>query len=337
MSIGDINSTERGSGARFNDGKAPVELIPLDLIAATAMFETHRERKQALRCLENLGGFQRTGQVVYLEDATRDLRDESEPPSVVWKECAAVFDYGRGKYREWNWAKGMKWSVPLACAARHLLAIIDGEYLDPESKLPHRGHVMCNLVMLMQYQRTYQEGDDLPRELRGDPASLSPVAIAEAVQDELRDYVPRQNAAQEGEIPPDEVPERSFEERAAESGLAAIKEAPLLQTVGVFRAFDIPPPPEGVTRPAEYRQVQEPVTIDPTGEVVAGGLRDGETANFTTGEAVLMDGRRELLDLTIVSPDGKVDRFGPSTSIDEAIEESKRRFQERLASISARR
>jgi hypothetical protein len=83
-----------------------------------------------------------------------------------WMDCAAVFDYGRKKYATWNWAKGMPWSVPMACAVRHCLAILRGEENDPESGLPHRGHVACNLVMLAQYEHTYLEGDDRPSILR---------------------------------------------------------------------------------------------------------------------------------------------------------------------------
>lgn len=112
MSVGDIKSTEKGSGARYNAGKPAMDLVPL----------------------------------VALED------------------CAAVFDYGRKKYAEWNWAKGMDWSVPYACALRHLSAWHRGEDLDPESGLPHLGHVMCNLVMLSTYAKTYPEGDNRPKE-----------------------------------------------------------------------------------------------------------------------------------------------------------------------------
>ena len=108
MSIGDVSSNERGSGARYNDGKPAMELVPL----------------------------------LALED------------------CARVFDYGRRKYSDWNWAKGMPWSAPLACLLRHMAAWQRGEDLDPESGLPHLGHAMCNLVMLSTFARTYREGDD---------------------------------------------------------------------------------------------------------------------------------------------------------------------------------
>lgn len=108
--VGDINSTEKGSGARYNTGKADYSLIPLST----------------------------------LEDEAR-----------VWM-------YGQQKYAAWNWAKGMAWSVPLACALRHLSAWQKGEELDPESGLPHLAHVMCNIRMLTLYAKTYPEGDDRP-------------------------------------------------------------------------------------------------------------------------------------------------------------------------------
>ena len=108
--IGDVNSDAKGSGARYNDGKADISLIPL--------------------CT--------------LEDEAR-----------VWM-------YGKQKYAAWNWAKGMDWSVPLACAMRHLAAWQRGEELDAESGLPHLAHAMCNLRMLTLYSKTYPEGDDRP-------------------------------------------------------------------------------------------------------------------------------------------------------------------------------
>lgn len=87
-------------------------------------------------------------------------------PLTALKPAADVFAYGANKYAAWNWAKGMPWSVPYACMMRHLEAWYRGEELDPESGLPHLGHVMCNLVMLTHYAEFYREGDDRP------PASL---------------------------------------------------------------------------------------------------------------------------------------------------------------------
>ena len=46
--------------------------------------------------------------------------------------------------------------------ARHIRAMLRGEYTDPESNLPHIGHVLCNIVMLLVYIETFPEGDDRP-------------------------------------------------------------------------------------------------------------------------------------------------------------------------------
>lgn len=108
--IGDVNSDAKGSGARYNTGKADLSLIPL----------------------------------------------------VTLEEEAKVWEYGKAKYAAWNWAKGMNWSVPYACALRHLAAWQKGEEIDPESGQSHLAHVMCNIRMLMLYSKTYKEGDDRP-------------------------------------------------------------------------------------------------------------------------------------------------------------------------------
>ena len=113
--IGDVNSTEKGSGARYNGGKPDYSLIPFCTLEAEAR----------------------------------------------------VWEYGKRKYAAWNWAKGMNWSVPLACLYRHMAAWQRGEELDPESGLPHLAHAMCNLRMLTLYSETYPEGDDRPKEWLG--------------------------------------------------------------------------------------------------------------------------------------------------------------------------
>ena len=110
MSVGDVNSPERGSGARYNDGKPDLSLIPLWTLAGEAL---------------------------------------------VWA-------HGKKKYSAWNWSKGMPWSVPLACALRHLMAWQNGEDIDPESGQSHLDHVACNIRMLKLYSVNYPEGDDRP-------------------------------------------------------------------------------------------------------------------------------------------------------------------------------
>ena len=155
--IGDVKSDAKGSGARFNAGKVALELIPLRIIADTwEMNRAAPENADAIDALYQLAAFQEGGDASHLYIAVDRI-------GAAWDECAAVFTYGKKKYAAWNWAKGMPWSVPIACAARHLVnGILAGEQLDKESGLTHRGHFLCNIVMLLTYFRTYREGDDRP-------------------------------------------------------------------------------------------------------------------------------------------------------------------------------
>jgi hypothetical protein len=149
MSIGDVSSNERGSGARFNGGKPSIELIPFRILALTTEQETIKE------AFYLLDSYQFSGDIKYLQSLFSYL-------SIHVNDCAYVFDYGRKKYASWNWLKGMQWSIPLACIGRHLLKLKDGELLDEESGYSHWGHVLCNIVMLITYNEVYKEGNDLP-------------------------------------------------------------------------------------------------------------------------------------------------------------------------------
>lgn len=158
VGIGNLDSAARGSAARFNGGKPPLELVPFRAIAASfrSAFESEAQLS-VVAALDALGRWQ-----------ARDGNDQDNLADVLrhlgqpWVDCALVFDFGRGKYAPWNWAKGMPWSAALASAGRHLLAMLGGEELDPESGLPHRGHVACNIVMLLTFAETFVEGDDRP-------------------------------------------------------------------------------------------------------------------------------------------------------------------------------
>lgn len=166
--IGDVNGDARGSGARYNAGKPPVDLIPLRFIADSfrnPMLSRNEVLPSVLAALYAVGEFQETHDPRALDAALREL-------APWWETCALVFDYGREKYKAWNWAKGMAWSVPVACIGRHALAILRGESYDPESKQLHEGHILCNLVMLKHYADNYCEGNDLPPPELFKPAAL---------------------------------------------------------------------------------------------------------------------------------------------------------------------
>lgn len=154
MSVGDVNSTERGSGARFNDGKPPLHLIPAGVLAlwetATCGGQDVRE-DDASDFLDQLASWQK-GQT-----AAGELLKFVSLKGL--EEAAFVFAYGAQKYAAWNWAKGMPWSVPLGCILRHHLT---PRAEDEESGRLHWGHVVCNIIMLVHFEDHYPEGDDRP-------------------------------------------------------------------------------------------------------------------------------------------------------------------------------
>jgi hypothetical protein len=109
--IGDVNSEEKGSGARANEGKVSLSLIPFHLFAG----------------------------------------------------AARVLMAGKLKYADWNWAKGMNWSIPVDCILRHLSKWWWlGEDNDEETGEHHLDYIICNLIMLRHYVEAYKAGDDRP-------------------------------------------------------------------------------------------------------------------------------------------------------------------------------
>lgn len=78
-----------------------------------------------------------------------------------------VLDYGAKKYTVKITGQGEvsgreNWKLPMApkeilkSMLRHVAALSDGEELDPESGLPHIGHIMCN-AMFYSYHSNLNE------------------------------------------------------------------------------------------------------------------------------------------------------------------------------------
>lgn len=74
-----------------------------------------------------------------------------------------VLEYGEKKYTVWdvsgrdNWKKPMEKKQILNSMMRHLIRLMDGEELDPESKLPHIGHIMCNTLFYSYHSNNHDQ------------------------------------------------------------------------------------------------------------------------------------------------------------------------------------
>ena len=80
-------------------------------------------------------------------------------PTETTTALAEVLTFGAAKYAPNNWQiveNGQE--RYLDALYRHLEAYRSGEYLDPESELPHLNHVLCNAAFL-QYLAQKENND----------------------------------------------------------------------------------------------------------------------------------------------------------------------------------
>ncbi len=59
-----------------------------------------------------------------------------------------------------NWKTGLKTTEICDSTMRHLVAYMQGEDIDPESGLPHTGHLFCNIMFLEYMMENRPELDD---------------------------------------------------------------------------------------------------------------------------------------------------------------------------------
>lgn len=81
---------------------------------------------------------------------------------VSWRALAPmvqVLMFGAEKYDDHNWKKGLKFTEVTESLQRHLNAFIEGEDNDPESKLSHVGHILCN-AMFLSYMSIFRKDMD---------------------------------------------------------------------------------------------------------------------------------------------------------------------------------
>lgn len=78
------------------------------------------------------------------------------------EDVARLYAFGAKKYSAHNWRKGYDWSLSYDAAQRHLTQFWNGEDIDEESGLPHLASVVFHCFALMEFARSYPQGDDRP-------------------------------------------------------------------------------------------------------------------------------------------------------------------------------
>src|SRR5690625_1514407 len=78
-----------------------------------------------------------------------------------FEDTARVLEFGANKYTRDNWRKGLPVTEILDSLLRHVSAIQRGELTDPESGLPHHGHIGCNVMFLAHTIKHHPELVDI--------------------------------------------------------------------------------------------------------------------------------------------------------------------------------
>lgn len=77
-------------------------------------------------------------------------------------DLSRLYAFGASKYAAHNWRKGYPWSLSYAALQRHATQFWNGEDLDEETGLPHLAAVAFHAFALLEFAKSYREGDDRP-------------------------------------------------------------------------------------------------------------------------------------------------------------------------------
>lgn len=75
------------------------------------------------------------------------------------EDMVRVLEFGAKKYADHNWKNGLPNTAICESMMRHMQAFLRGEDTDPESGLPHTGHILCN-AMFLAYMHRYRPDMD---------------------------------------------------------------------------------------------------------------------------------------------------------------------------------
>lgn len=72
-------------------------------------------------------------------------------PASALRALATVYGKGSQRYADRNWEAGYPWGWSFGALQRHLWAFWGGEYLDPETGLPHLAHAAWHCFTLIHF------------------------------------------------------------------------------------------------------------------------------------------------------------------------------------------
>ena len=112
-------------------------------------------------------------------------------PIACAKWAVAQFS-GLLKYGAWNWrAAGVRSSVYLDAARRHLDAYASGEAVDPIDGTDHRANVMACMAILIDAEAAGKLTDDRPPSVDLRPAYAEVEALMVRLREQYKDKTPR--------------------------------------------------------------------------------------------------------------------------------------------------
>lgn len=152
MAVGDIDSNAAGTAARANGNKQAMDLIPVSFWL-NQWKNSENMDIEIWDMLEALDSWQKGN-----DSALLDWLGETQDIS----QAIPVLVFGCKKYKAWNWAKGMPYSVSLGSLLRHTQAILNHDMIDSESGEDHWSHILCNIMFICYHTYNFPELDDRP-------------------------------------------------------------------------------------------------------------------------------------------------------------------------------
>lgn len=92
------------------------------------------------------------------DDSAKSRVDLVDPEFI--EGIGNVLKFGADKYAAHNWRGGISFSRLLGATLRHAFAILRGEDVDSESKLPHVYHLGCSVMFLAWMMNHRKDLDD---------------------------------------------------------------------------------------------------------------------------------------------------------------------------------